>query len=117
MALGHVQPRKPVLDISFHAEVRKERKILEDVADSAAPHGEICSVRAVEEILSLHHNPSRIRYGEPGNAVEQSGLPRPRRTEKNSDAGRERERDFELEIAARVGKPLADLCRQDVGLR
>ena len=82
--------RQTVFRIVFDREMRKERKILQDIADRAPVHGDVqlsLRVAVVKQHAITHSDAARIWCGEACNTVEQRGFSRARGAEENGEAG------------------------------
>src|SRR5450631_2021598 len=105
LALLAVQPGKTVLDIALDRQVRKQSQVLKYIADSSNLRRNIDAERVVEQDFLRGRDSAGIRPRETRYAIEQCGLPRPRRTEQDRDPGRKGDREIEFEVFA---CPLAD---------
>src|SRR5205807_8027954 len=93
---------RSVGNVAGDGEVRKQRELLEDIADIAFRYREMEARLGFEEYLRADLDGSGIGRGQAGDAVEQRGLPCSGGAEKDREAGRRGEVDVEREVALGV---------------
>src|SRR5512142_454221 len=77
--------------------MRKKRERLEEVPTVAALRRQIDSLLVIEQCHIACNDPAAIRTRQSRETVKQRGLPRPRRSEENGDARRDRQFHLEAE--------------------
>jgi len=74
LLLALIEFREPVSDVAFRREMREQRKILEDVADSAIYDRDAEAVVGIEQDAIPNGNTARLRTAQSGYAIQQRGF-------------------------------------------
>src|ERR1700687_4668458 len=98
LALLTAEPRETILDIGLDRQVRKQCQVLKHIAHSAKLRRNVDSALAVEQDFFFRRDSTRIRPDQSGNALQQGGLPCPRRTKQDRNSGRKGEKEVKFEI-------------------
>lgn len=98
-ALFFRQMREAVAGVFFHGEMREERQGLEDVGELPLLRRQIRARLGIEEQQIARGDAALVRARESGDTIQQRGLPRSGRPEKNREAGLDPQRDVQNEGA------------------
>src|SRR5260370_15615802 len=104
--------REAIFGVLLDRQMREECKLLQNISHTAFRDGNIDASVRIEQDALTHGNPARVRSGQPGHAVEQSGFSRSRRAEQYGEAGLSGEFNIERKLALRRTKRLPDAYRQ-----
>src|SRR5580700_1050457 len=118
------QMKEAIFGILLDRKMGEECEILNDVAYTAAGHGNVDAGAGIEQDALADGDPPGIRSSQSGNAVEQRGFSGPRGAEQYGESRGGIELDIKRECALRCGKAFANaggenwICRLCVcGLR
>src|SRR5947209_4354386 len=110
IAFGIRDASQTVSKVLLNRHVGEQRQRLEDISDAAFGYGKVDSLLRVEEIPLPDRDAPRLWLCQPGNAVQERGLPCSRGAEENREPRRDFERDIKRETQLCAGVLLAELA-------